>query len=220
MIGGTSAIPASVETTLQSLGYNTARIAGSDRYETAVAVANALGSPSTVFLATGVNFPDALSAGPAAAHVSGVVLLTGGSSMPSVTRSYLNAHVGSVYAVGGPGGHSGRRRDSDRRHRPQCDRRGSSLHVLPDATDTRRRERGNVRRRHVGRRLSCSRWRPNAPCFTNVIANLDKQLPECRSIDAGRQHRLRRQRRDLHHRANDDRPSARVLIRLVAFLRQ
>ena len=102
LIGSTSAIPTSVETTLQSLGYSTVRIGGSDRYATAVAVANVLGGRSTVFLATGINFPDALSAGPAAAHMSGVVLLTDGSSMPPITRSYLNAHVGTVYAVGGP----------------------------------------------------------------------------------------------------------------------
>jgi putative cell wall-binding protein len=102
LIGSTSAIPTSVETTLQSLGYTTTRIGGSDRYATAVAVANVLGGRSTVFLATGINFPDALSAGPAAAHVGGVVLLTDGSGMPAVTRAYLNAHVGTVYAVGGP----------------------------------------------------------------------------------------------------------------------
>jgi putative cell wall-binding protein len=102
LIGSTSAIPASVETTLQSLGYTTVRVGGSDRYATAVAVANVLGGRTTVFLATGINFPDALSAGPAAAHTGGVVLLTDGSSMPSITRSYLNAHVGTVYAVGGP----------------------------------------------------------------------------------------------------------------------
>ena len=78
------------------------RIGGSDRYATAVAVANVLGNPSTVFLATGINFPDALSAGPAAAHLGGVVLLTDGSSMPAITRSYLNAHSGTVYAIGGP----------------------------------------------------------------------------------------------------------------------
>jgi putative cell wall-binding protein len=102
LIGSTTAIPASVETTLQSLGYTTVRIGGSDRYATAVAVANALGGRSTVFLATGTNFPDALSAGPAAAHLNGVVLLTDGSAMPSATRAYLNAHIGAVYAVGGP----------------------------------------------------------------------------------------------------------------------
>jgi putative cell wall-binding protein len=102
LIGSTSAIPTSIETTLQSAGYTTVRIGGSDRYATAAAVANVLGNPSTVFLATGVNFPDALSAGPAAAHLGGVVLLTDGSSMPAITRSYLNAHPGTVYAIGGP----------------------------------------------------------------------------------------------------------------------
>jgi putative cell wall-binding protein len=102
LIGSTSAIPTSIESTLQALGYSTDRLGGSDRYATAVAVANVLGGRTTVFLATGINFPDALSAGPAAAHVSGVVLLTDGSSMPSITRSYLNAHSGAVYAVGGP----------------------------------------------------------------------------------------------------------------------
>ena len=30
------------------------------------------------------------------------MLLTDGSSMPSITRSYLNAHLGTVYAIGGP----------------------------------------------------------------------------------------------------------------------
>jgi putative cell wall-binding protein len=102
LIGSTAAIPTSIETTLQSAGYTTLRIGGADRYATAAAVANVLGNPSTVFLATGINFPDALSAGPAAAHLGGVVLLTDGSSLPAVTRSYLNAHPGTVYAVGGP----------------------------------------------------------------------------------------------------------------------
>jgi putative cell wall-binding protein len=102
LIGSTAAIPTSIETTLQSAGYTTLRIGGVDRYATAAAVANVLGNPSTVFLATGINFPDALSAGPAAARLGGVVLLTDGSSMPAVTRSYLNAHPGTVYAIGGP----------------------------------------------------------------------------------------------------------------------
>jgi putative cell wall-binding protein len=102
LIGSTAAIPASVDSTITALGYTTVRIGGSDRYATAVAVANVLGGRSTVFLATGTNFPDALSAGPAAAHFGGVVLLTAGSLMPSLTRAYLDAHAGAVYAVGGP----------------------------------------------------------------------------------------------------------------------
>jgi hypothetical protein len=61
-----------------------------------------VGSPSTVFLATGINFPDALSAGPAAAASHGVVLLTDGSTLPANVKAYLTAHPGTVYAVGGP----------------------------------------------------------------------------------------------------------------------
>jgi putative cell wall-binding protein len=102
LLGGTSAIPASVEAQLKAMGYETTRLAGSNRYATAVDVADALGDPSTVLLATGTNYPDALAAGPAAAHVGGAVLLTGGPVMPSETATYLAAQAKTTYAIGGP----------------------------------------------------------------------------------------------------------------------
>ena len=102
LLGGTAAIPASVATTLTSLGYVVHRLGGADRFGTAIAVAAALGNPGTVLLATGIDFPDALAAGPAAAHVDGVVLLTDGPVLPASVRDYLSAHPGIVYAVGGP----------------------------------------------------------------------------------------------------------------------
>ena len=102
LLGGTAAIPESVATTLTGLGYVVQRFAGTDRFGTALAVAAALGNPGTVLLATGINFPDALAAGPAAAHIDGVVLLTDGSVLPPSVRAYLSAHPGVVYAVGGP----------------------------------------------------------------------------------------------------------------------
>ena len=102
LLGGTAAIPASVATSLTSLGFVPVRYAGTDRFGTALAVADALGDPSTVLLATGINFPDALAAGPAAAHVHGVVLLTNGSSLTPAVTAYLAAHPGTVYAIGGP----------------------------------------------------------------------------------------------------------------------
>ncbi len=56
------------------------RLAGRDRYATNLAIAKeaAKYSPrvSKVFLVTGINFPDALSGGPAAARQNGVLLLT------------------------------------------------------------------------------------------------------------------------------------------------
>jgi putative cell wall-binding protein len=102
LLGGTSAIPDSVKTAITALGFTVTRYAGSDRYGTALAVAAGLGNPGTVFLATGTNFPDALTAGPAAAHMHGAVLLTDGSTMPASVTAYLAAHPGTVYAVGSP----------------------------------------------------------------------------------------------------------------------
>jgi YVTN family beta-propeller protein len=102
VLGGTTAVPASVESQLTGLGYTVTRYSGASRFDTAVKVADALGDPGTVLLATGANFPDALSAGVAAAKVGGVVLLTNGSTMPPATSAYLTAHPGTVYAVGGP----------------------------------------------------------------------------------------------------------------------
>ena len=101
VLGGTSAVPASIVAQLTALGYAVVRYSGADRYATAVAVAGALGNPSTVLLATGTNFPDALAAGPAAAHVHGAILLTSGSTLPAETSAYL-AGAHTVYAIGGP----------------------------------------------------------------------------------------------------------------------
>jgi hypothetical protein len=101
VLGGTSAVPTSVTSQLTSIGYSVVRYSGADRYATAVAVATALGSPTTVLLATGTNFPDALAAGPAAAHVHGAILLTDGSAVPAETATYL-AGAHTTYAIGGP----------------------------------------------------------------------------------------------------------------------
>ena len=47
------------------------RVAGVDRFATAASVAGKWNQASTVFLATGLNFPDAMAAGPAAAAKTG-----------------------------------------------------------------------------------------------------------------------------------------------------
>ena len=102
IVGGTAAVPASVASTLSGLGFTVQRYYGADRYGTALAVADALGDPGTVLLVTGRNFADALTAGPAAAHVNGAILLTDNSALPAAVAAYLSAHKGTVYAVGGP----------------------------------------------------------------------------------------------------------------------
>ncbi len=103
VLGGTSALSPSIDLRLTSLGYKPVRIQGANRYETAVKIANALGDPVTVFEADGENFPDALSAGPAAVNTHGAILLTAGTSQSPATADYLATHQRDIrYAVGGP----------------------------------------------------------------------------------------------------------------------
>ncbi len=97
--GGTSAVSASVAAQLETLvkkdGFTSfGRWAGSDRYATAVAVAEgAVGKKWAVWdyvgVATGENFPDALSGGPVAGSYKGCVLLTKTGSLPSATAAPL-----------------------------------------------------------------------------------------------------------------------------------
>ena len=102
-MGGVSAISQGVENAIRALGYNIVRYGGIDRFFTAVKNAlQGLGSPGTSLEATGVNFPDALTAGAAGCKAGGAVILTAGSTMPSVSRNYLNAHPGARFAIGGP----------------------------------------------------------------------------------------------------------------------
>jgi putative cell wall-binding protein len=101
LLGGAAAVPVAISDQLGGLGYQVVRFGGADRFATALAVAGALGNPATVFLATGTNFPDALSAGPAAAHAHGVVLLTNGPTLTAATSTYV-ASATTVYAIGGP----------------------------------------------------------------------------------------------------------------------
>ncbi|MGH8890061.1 MAG: cell wall-binding repeat-containing protein, partial [Acidothermaceae bacterium] len=103
ILGGDNAISPAVETQLPGMGYEVTRLAGIDRYATAVAVADVMGDPTTVFEADGTNFPDALSAGSAAGQTHGAILLTAGTKLPGATSAYLAAHPGSTrYAIGGP----------------------------------------------------------------------------------------------------------------------
>jgi hypothetical protein len=110
VLGGTTAVSPAVTAKLQSLGYTIDRVAGADRYSTAVAIANAVDpAASQVLVASGTNYPDALSAGAAAGAYNGmVVVLTNGTSMPASTEAYLENKINTkqltgLAAIGGPG---------------------------------------------------------------------------------------------------------------------
>ncbi|HEY3923944.1 MAG TPA: cell wall-binding repeat-containing protein [Acidothermaceae bacterium] len=107
VLGGISAVTPAVANAVAALGHPVLRISGPDRFATAAQVAAALGNPNIVFEADGTNFPDALSAGSAAAAAGGVVLLTAGSGQSGPTAAYLSAHPSATrYAIGGPAAHA------------------------------------------------------------------------------------------------------------------
>jgi len=102
LLGGEAALSAAVDVAVQALGYQTERLAGPSRIETALAIAGELGDPGTVLITTGFNFPDALGAGAAAAHIGGAVLLTTSEVPHSGVDTYLAAHPSDRFAIGGP----------------------------------------------------------------------------------------------------------------------
>ncbi|WKZ81655.1 MAG: cell wall-binding repeat-containing protein [Acidimicrobiia bacterium] len=95
ILGGTAAVSGSVETALAAYSTNPPqRIGGSNRYHTAALISQAAypdpGPVTTVFVATGTGFADALAGGPAAAHLDAPLLLTRPDSLPSETIAELN----------------------------------------------------------------------------------------------------------------------------------
>ncbi len=103
VLGGEVAVGAPVAAQLEALGYDVARLAGPTRVETAIAIAREIGDPDPLFLTTGVDHPDALAAGPAAARNGGAVLLSAGDRPHPATAAYLAERADATrYAVGGP----------------------------------------------------------------------------------------------------------------------
>jgi len=83
-------------------------LAGPDRYSTAVAISQDSypqpGSAKTVVIASGENFPDALSAAPAAVKLGGPLLLTERAALPAVVASELKRLAPQhIVVVGGTG---------------------------------------------------------------------------------------------------------------------
>jgi putative cell wall-binding protein len=82
------------------------RLAGSDRYGTAAIVSSASHGPGTplVYVATGNDFPDALTAAAVAGSARAPVLLVTPGSIPAVTAAELaRLRPGRIVIVGGAG---------------------------------------------------------------------------------------------------------------------
>lgn len=104
VLGGPAAVSRAVEEELRALvPFNTRRILGVDRYETAAAIAGEFdpNDSSTVFVATGENYPDALAVAPVASQ-RGPVLLVKRDEIPEVTvRSLLRLQPSEIVVLGG-----------------------------------------------------------------------------------------------------------------------
>ncbi|MFK8026332.1 MAG: cell wall-binding repeat-containing protein [Ilumatobacter sp.] len=110
IVGGEAVVPASVETELTgALGITVTRLAGDNRSETAVAIADELevvsaGFNEGVTAVNGMGFADALAAGPLAVFNEDAILLVNDSSIPAATATY---HVDNcttiedIFAIGG-----------------------------------------------------------------------------------------------------------------------
>ena len=106
VLGSSAVVPDAHLTRLQRVGGSAVRLGGSDRYATAVSVSRSIAPSGTgeVVLATGGAFPDALAAGPLAARLSGVVLITAPTSLPQVVRDELSRlKPRRITVVGGTG---------------------------------------------------------------------------------------------------------------------
>ncbi|MDR3599173.1 MAG: cell wall-binding repeat-containing protein [Desulfosporosinus sp.] len=105
IVGGTGVIGPNFETKLASMGYsNIKRLGGTDRYDTSMLIVNDVNVPqgTPVFIASGENFPDALSISSYSGSHQYATLLVGVNYLPEKTKNYLlNEKPSAVYIVGG-----------------------------------------------------------------------------------------------------------------------
>jgi len=101
--GGTGVVSKSIENQL-SANYNVIRLAGADRYETSIKIAEYLGTSNKIVLASGDDFPDALSIASIAAKEGMPILLSEKNTVSSSVDKYLsNKTIDTTYIVGGEG---------------------------------------------------------------------------------------------------------------------
>lgn len=110
ILGGTQAVSAAVASAVTSAGYTVTRIGGTDRYDTAKMVAETppatnvglIGAKKTALLASGANFPDAISGGPAAYALALPTLLTDPSALSASAKTAMtDLGITNVIILGG-----------------------------------------------------------------------------------------------------------------------
>ncbi|MBT2581293.1 cell wall-binding repeat-containing protein [Planococcus sp. ISL-109] len=101
VLGGTMAVSSDVVDQLEALDLEVDRIGGQTRYDTSVAIAAELDTAATAaVVVSGLNFPDALSAGSYAAVNDKPILLTRPDRIPAVIADALESYT-STTIIGG-----------------------------------------------------------------------------------------------------------------------
>ncbi|WP_431277139.1 cell wall-binding repeat-containing protein [Leifsonia poae] len=97
--GGPASVSDGILTDLGTAGFSPTRLSGADRYSASAAINNQFfgaGSSVPMFLASGLNFPDALAGASLAAHQGAALELMPGADATCVPQSVAQ----SIYAIG------------------------------------------------------------------------------------------------------------------------
>ncbi len=100
IVGGISAVSQGVEDELRKLGM-VRRLAGANRWETSIKVAEAFFGSRTAILATGHNFPDALAAAPLADRLLSPIILVGENNWQHAEKYVEHNRFSHAVIVGG-----------------------------------------------------------------------------------------------------------------------
>jgi len=103
VLGGEAAVSEEVEDELENDGYAVERLAGANRYDTAIAIAEELpGNPGEAFLTTGTGFADAVATSGVAASQGAPILLTHPEALSDDTAQYIaDNQLSDIHVVGG-----------------------------------------------------------------------------------------------------------------------
>ncbi len=112
ILGGTGVVSDKVKNQLEAQKLTVERIAGTNRFETSVKIAQRLlniteTTPDMIFFVYYNNFADALSIGSVAGNLSSPILyINGDGNLDASTKGYLDSFISTIangYIIGGPG---------------------------------------------------------------------------------------------------------------------
>lgn len=110
IVGGTGVVSDNVENELKNMNVKVQRISGGDRYATSIEIAKNLGIDYSVpnkdlYIASGENFPDALSIAAVSARNQRPIILVGKEAILDNVESFIKSQCvnPNIYVIGGTG---------------------------------------------------------------------------------------------------------------------